>query len=142
MATNRALGSFVHFRLPLEDDGHVGICWILCCPMYEWVLFVCMSISWMTWTRYVTITLGAEEKQKIQNDFGFSFMHSSCTSPLRCTNNYCHYMYCNGGIRNCAKWTRSTPTPFCVGEGAPKKLRLECKVCILHQCALHCIMLA
>ena len=65
----------------------------------------------------------------IQNDFGLSFRRSSCTGHLQCTNTYCDYLYRNGGIHNCTEWIGSTPIPFSVGDVAPEKSRLECKVC-------------
>jgi hypothetical protein len=67
----------------------------------------------------------------IQNDFGLSFRHSSCAGHLQCTNTYCNYLYHNGGVHNCTEWIRSTPTAFSVGNVAPKKSKLECKICRL-----------
>ena len=44
-------------------------------------------------------------------------------------NKYCVYMYRNGGVNNCTECIGSTPIPFSVGNIAPEKSRLECKVC-------------
>ena len=65
----------------------------------------------------------------IQNDFGLSFRRSSCAGHLQCTNTNCDYLYRNGGVHNCTAWSGSTSIPFSVGDVAPEKLRLECKVC-------------
>ena len=65
----------------------------------------------------------------IQNDFGFSFMRSSCTGHLQCTNTYYDYLYRSGGVHNCTEWIGSTPILFFVEDVALEKSRLECKVC-------------
>ena len=65
----------------------------------------------------------------IQNDFGLSFRRSSCAGHLQCTNKYCDYLYRNGSVHNCTEWIGSTPISFFVKDVAPKKSRLECKVC-------------
>ena len=44
----------------------------------------------------------------IQNDFGLFFRRSICVGHLQCTNTYCDYLYCNGGVRNCTEWIGST----------------------------------
>ena len=67
----------------------------------------------------------------IINDFGLSFRRSSYASYLQCINTYYDYMYHNGSVYNYSEWIGSTHIPFSVGDVAPKKLRLECKVCRL-----------
>ena len=65
----------------------------------------------------------------IQNDFGLSFRRSTCAGHLQCPNDYCDYMHRNGGLRNNTEWAGSTPLPFVVGNVAPTRSTIKCKVC-------------
>ena len=65
----------------------------------------------------------------IQNDFGLFFRRSTCTGHLQCPDDYCNYMYHNGGLRNNTEWAGSTPLPFVVGNIPPTRSSIECKVC-------------
>ena len=65
----------------------------------------------------------------IQNDFRLSFRHFSCASHLQCHNDCCDYMHRNGVVQNNIEWACSTPFPFTVGNVAPIRSTIECKVC-------------
>ena len=65
----------------------------------------------------------------IQNDFGLTFRRSTCAGYLQCSNDFCDYMHRNAGERNNTEYVGSTPTPFSMGIVAPKKSKLECKIC-------------
>jgi hypothetical protein len=65
----------------------------------------------------------------IQNDFGLTFIRSTCAGHLQCSNEFCDYMHRNAGKRNNTEWAGSTPTPFSMGIIAHERSKLECKVC-------------
>lgn len=77
----------------------------------------------------------------IQNNFGFLFKHSSCVSHLQCLNEFCDYMYHNGGICNNNKLTGSISIPFYVENEALKNDQFRVWYANQLLCALHFVML-
>ena len=64
----------------------------------------------------------------IQNDFELSLCCSTCPSHLQFYNGYSDYTHRNGGVCNNTEWAGSTIFLFVMGNIAPTRSTIVCKV--------------
>ena len=110
--------------LPSYFDGDLCFSY----PLRHIEFQVSMASQWMAWTRCATVTLGVPPKLWISKTI-LAYHFGALLVHFQCHNDYCDYIHRNGGVRNNTEWAGSIPLPFVVGNVAPTRSTLECKVC-------------